>query len=91
MFDKGLAIARIAEERRLAESTIQGHLCFFIEKGTLDINRLLSPEKQEAIEAALAIVSNNSLKAVKEELGDDNCSYGEIKWMVTHLKCLASK
>jgi hypothetical protein len=90
MFNKGFTIARIAEERGLVESTIEGHLCIFIEDGRLDINRLLSPEKQGAIEAAIAKVSTNSLKAVKTELGD-KYSYGDIRWMVAHLKHLASK
>ena len=85
LFNKGFTIACIAEERGLVESTIQGHLCFFIENGQLDINRLISPEKQDAILSALAKVSNNSLKEVKKSLGD-SCSYGDIKLMLAHQK-----
>ena len=88
MFNKGFTIARIAEERNLVESTIQGHLCFFIEDGRLDINKLLSSEKQSAIEATRAKISNNSISAVKKELGD-NYSYGDIKLMMAHQKYLA--
>jgi uncharacterized protein YpbB len=90
MFNKGLSLARIAEERGLVESTIQNHLCFFIEKGNLDINRLLPPEKQTAIESALSQSSNNSLKAVKQALGDRH-SYGDIKLVLAHQRHLASK
>ena len=90
MFSKGFTIARIAEERGLVESTIQGHLCFFVEKGKIDINKLLSPEKQASIEAALAQVSNHSFKAVKDVLGD-NFSYGEIKLMAACQKHLTSE
>lgn len=64
MFNKGFTIARITEKRGLVESTIQSHLYFFIEKGKLDINRLLSPEKQDPIEAAFVRVPYNSIKAV---------------------------
>ncbi|MBW2368023.1 MAG: helix-turn-helix domain-containing protein [Deltaproteobacteria bacterium] len=87
MFNKGVTIARIAQERSLVESTIQGHLCFFIEKGKLDINRLLSPEKQSIINTALSQSPNNSLKEVKKELGDKS-SYGDIKLMMAHQKHL---
>jgi len=90
MFNKGLSLARIAKERGLVESTIQGHLSFFVEKGELDINRLLSPEKQKSIESALARSTGNSLKVIKQELGD-RYTYGDIKLVLAHQKHLASK
>ena len=89
MFNNGLTIARIAQERGLIQSTIEGHLSFFVEKGELDINKLLSPEKQQAIEKELATDHNNSLSEVKNVLGDDY-SYGEIKMMLACQKYLAS-
>ena len=49
-----------------------------MEKGKLEINKLLSPEKQQAIEKELAVDHNNSLKEVRNALGDDY-AYGEIK------------
>jgi len=90
MFNKGLTIALIAQERGLVQSTIEGHLTFFVEKGKLDINKLLSPEKQQAIEKELATDHNNSLGEVKNALGDDY-SYGEIKMMLAYQKHLASE
>ena len=90
MFNQGFTVASIAEERGLVENTIQGHLCSFVETGSLDISRVLSPEKQAAIEAALGKVPDNSIKGAKKELGD-NYSYGDIKLMVAFQKHLASK
>ncbi len=87
MFNKGLTIARIAQTRGLVQSTIEGHLSFFVEKGKLDINKLLSSEKQQAIEKELAIDHNDSLSEVKIALGD-TCSYGEIKMMLACRKYL---
>ncbi len=89
MFNNGLTIARIAQERGLVQSTIEGHLSFFVEKGELDINKLLSPEKQQAIEKELDRDHNNSLSEVKNALGDDY-SYGEIKMILAYQKYLAS-
>jgi uncharacterized protein YpbB len=56
-----------------------------VEKGKLDINKLLSPEKQQAIEKELAAAQNNSLKDIKNALGDD-FSYGEIRMMLAYRK-----
>ena len=83
MFKKGLSISRIAAERGLVESTIQGHLCSFVEKGNLDLNELLSSEKQSVIKTAIAKVSDHALRTIKEILGNDY-SYGEIKLMLAH-------
>jgi len=90
MFNKGLTIAGIAKERGLVRSTIEGHLSFFLEKGKLDINKLLSPEKQQAIEKELAADHDNSLSEVKNALGDDY-SYGEIRMMLACQKHLVSE
>ncbi len=90
MFNKGLTIAKIAKERGLVQNTIEGHLAFFVETGKLDVNKLLSPEKQLAIKKELAMDHNNSLSEVKNTLGDDY-SYGEIRMIISFLKYLASK
>ena len=74
----------------MVQSTIEVHLCFFVENGTLDISHLLSPEKQQAIEKKLASTHNDSLGQIKNELGDDY-SYGEIKMMLAHRKHLSTK
>jgi len=90
MFQKGMAIDQIAKERGLTETTIQGHLGFYVENGGLGIERVLSPEKQLAIGEKIAEVGGLSTKAVKTELGDA-VSYGDIKLMMSHLKFLETK
>jgi ribonuclease D len=90
MFNKGGTISGIAEERGLVQATIEGHLSFFVGKGKLDIDKLLSPEKQQVIKKELAAEQNNTLSKIKKELGDDY-SYGAIKMMLAHQKHLASK
>ena len=90
MFTQGMGIPEIAKERGFVESTIQGHLGFYVETGKLNIDKLILPERQKAIEKILATAPNNSYKAIKNELGDD-FSYGEIKLMLSHQYYLASK
>jgi len=89
LFNKGMSIPGIAEKRGLVESTIQSHLCFFVKTGQLDINKLLSPEKQQAIGETLALASHNSLTQIKNELGE-GYDYGEIKMVIAHQQFLAS-
>jgi len=89
LFKRGFSIADIAEKRGLVENTIRGHLSFYIENGDLDIDQLLSPEKQFRMEEVLSQQSYSSLKTLKTELGDD-FSYGDIKLMISYLKYLDS-
>ncbi len=90
LFNKGRSIPEIAQERGLVKSTIEGHLSFFVEKGKLDISRLVIEEKQKIIKEKLISCETNSLKEVKESLGKD-VSYGEIKMVIAHEKYLLSK
>jgi uncharacterized protein YpbB len=90
MFNKGLTIAEIAEERGLVKSTIETHMSFFVEKGKLNIDKLLSPEKQKAIKKELVKDQNYSLNKVKNTLGGDY-KYGEIRMMIALQKYIATK
>lgn len=85
MFDKGLTIEKIAKERGLAISTIEGHLSLFVEAGQLDIGKLVTPEKQRAIESQLSDTPGKLLGEIKNALGEDY-SYGEIKLVMAHMK-----
>ncbi len=83
LFEKGLTIPQIAEQRGLVNSTIEGHLAFWIEKGVLGIDQVIPPQKQIAIGRQLDKNTNGSLKNVKEALGPDY-SYGEIRMVLAH-------
>ena len=88
LFKDGLSVDKIAEERGLAPTTIQGHLCSFIAKGELAVDLLVQDkEKQAAI--ATVVSPDKTLSQMKEELGDDY-SYGEIRAVVAHLQHLES-
>jgi hypothetical protein len=71
------------------ENTIQGHLAVYLETGDLDIDQLLSPEKQFRMKEVLSQQSYSSLKTLRTDLGDD-FSYGDIKLMISYLKYLNS-
>jgi ribonuclease D len=84
-FQRGATIEQIAAQRGLAVSTIEGHLAFFVAQGELQIGKLVADEKRRTIEQKIADMQGTSLKELKTAVGDD-CSYGEIKMVLAHLK-----
>jgi ATP-dependent DNA helicase RecQ len=81
-YQDGLNAEEIARKRSLKVSTIYEHLAKLLEAGyEIDINQLVSKNKQEYIRLAIKKVGYQSLKTLKENLGD-NYSYEEIKLVV---------
>ena len=79
MFQQGLSIDEIAQNRNLSRGTILTHLAELLESGeALDMERLIRPERYDVIANALKEVGGELLKPVKEFLGDDY-SYDEIR------------
>jgi len=79
MFKSGLGIAKIAEARGIARSTVETHLVRFIQSGEITVEDLVDKQKVEPIRNAILQVNAGSAVApVKEVLGDDY-SYGEIR------------
>jgi uncharacterized protein YpbB len=83
MFKSGLSVDRIAAERGLVRSTIEGHLGFFVEQGKLDVARLVDEEKKLVIEQKIDAMRDATLGEIKKALGDDY-SYSEIKLIYAH-------
>ncbi|MDZ7758805.1 MAG: helix-turn-helix domain-containing protein [Desulfovermiculus sp.] len=83
LFKKGHNPAQIAATRGLTQSTIEGHLSTLVHQGELGIDELLSADRQEAIEKAIAEAEGSSLKEIKEIIGDE-FSYGQIKIVLAH-------
>ena len=81
LYNKGLAIEAIAQERELTIGTVVGHLIFLMEKKLIkfdEIDKLVDHNKQKKIKAAVEKVGAEKLKPIKEELGEE-VSYEEIK------------
>ncbi|MFP4429147.1 MAG: helix-turn-helix domain-containing protein, partial [Desulfovermiculus sp.] len=83
LFKKGNTPDQIAAARGLARSTIETHLSSLVHQGELGIDELLAPDIQESIEQAISAAEGDSLKEIKNMLGDE-ISYGQIKIVLAH-------
>jgi len=70
LHQQGLSMGEIAHQRQLKPSTIANHLERLILNGeTVDLDRLVSGERQEQIRAALRRAEGLSLTAIRDRLG----------------------
>ena len=77
LYRRGMSVNDIAKSRNLTAQTIEGHLAYHVQKGEINIEELISPEKLLIIEAALTDFKGGSIIPIKEKLGGD-ISFGEI-------------
>lgn len=76
---QGLSPSEIALERELRLGTIIEHLCQLFELDQdIDLNSLVSPERQVPIFEAIEKVGSHSLRAIRDELGE-TFDYNEIR------------
>jgi len=82
LYKSGKTIGEIARERNLTAQTIEGHLSYYVQKGLIGIEELVSREKVVLIEPMVREFHNgSSITPIKEKLGD-NFSYGEIRLVI---------
>ena len=85
LFRKGYDILKIAAERELAASTIEGHIAGFVRTGEVSIQELVDPSKIEAIVRAVQESDDKGFGVVKAKLGDAY-TYGEIRAVANHIE-----
>jgi ATP-dependent DNA helicase RecQ len=79
LWEQGKTPDEIARVRKLARSTVLGHLEVLILKGrSLDLSRIVPAEKAALIKEALTRVQQDRLSSVKEILRD-TATYDEIR------------
>ena len=78
MFKEGKAISEIAKERSFTIQTIEGHLAYFVEQGSIKIEELISRDRLSLLEKGMKNFKGGSITEIKEQVGAD-ISFGEIK------------
>ena len=78
LYQDGLSLPDIALKRDVRLNTINGHISKLIEAGyEIDIDRLVSSERQSVISGAIAEVGTHSLRNIREVTGE-TYDYQEI-------------
>jgi ATP-dependent exoDNAse (exonuclease V) alpha subunit len=82
LYKMGKTVGEIAEERSLTTQTIESHLSYYVQKGLIGIEELVSREKLILIEPmVIEFRHGNSITPIKEKLGND-VSYGDIRLVI---------
>ncbi len=84
LWKAGRSIADIASLRRLAVSTIEGHLLSYVERGEIKLSELVSHELAEFVRSTLRAMSyqeGQPLKPVVSAL-EGRLSYGEVRFVI---------
>lgn len=90
LFKEGKEIEEIAEMRKMAHSTIEGHLAHFVLSGEVDlkdINRLVPLERHNTIGEFFINNGDMKLADAKQQLGDEY-SWGELRIVRNYLEFL---
>lgn len=79
LYHRGLDVDAIAKERSISPTTVGGHLAEALEAGqAVDLDRLLDPDRQRTIEAAVRAVGADLLRPIMDHLGE-GYTYHEIR------------
>lgn len=85
LYKQNYSIKEIANQRNLSINTIQNHLSRYVESGEIQPGELIDINKVAPIIKIALSQTIQSLKAIKEELGDD-FSYFEINVAIAYSK-----
>ena len=81
LYKEGKSIEEICKERNLVKVTIEGHLAHYVFTGEINIDDVVSKQKQQQIKDAVIIHGSLSHKTLIDNLPKD-VSYGEIKMVL---------
>ena len=81
LYKEGKSIEEICKERNLVKATIEGHLAHYVFTGEINIDDMVSKQKQQQIKDAVLIHGSLIHKTLIDNLPKD-VSYGEIKMVL---------
>lgn len=81
LYKEEKSIEEICKERNLVKATIEGHLAHYVFTGEINIDDVVSKQKQQQIRGAILIHGSLSHKTLIDNLPKD-VSYGEIKMVL---------
>ena len=70
LYREGVSVSDIAKTRNLAVQTIEGHLAYYVQRGEISIEQLITQEKLLLIEPLIKNFNGGSITSIKEQLGN---------------------
>lgn len=88
---QGLTTSQIAAERKMAVSTIEGHLTECVAEGVCEVSEFVAEDRVEEIELAAKQLDTLFMTTIREHLGD-GYTYTEIRYVLArqHKAALAN-
>lgn len=78
LYQEGRAVGDIAKERNLTIQTVEGHLAYYVQNGSIKIDDLVSREKIVLIEPELRNFEGGAIAPIKGKIGN-RATWGEIR------------
>ena len=78
LFKEGKTLSEIAKERKMAQSTIEGHLAYFVAKHEVKATELVPQKRLSVMLSAIEELKSIKLNDVRDHLGK-SYSFSEIK------------
>jgi len=91
LYNEGLSLEQIAEQRNLTVTTIEGHLAQMIKTGDLPVLKLLSQEKLNAIMKGIETIGIEGGAAALMDFLGEGYSFPELRYGINHAKFLKEK
>jgi hypothetical protein len=85
LYTEGKTVPEIAKQRNLTTQTIEGHLSYFVERGAIKVEDLITREKIVLIEPVAKNFTSGPITQIKEKLGNE-VSFGEIRLVLASLE-----
>jgi hypothetical protein len=90
LFSEGKSIGEIAKIRNFAETTIEGHLAYYVGLGEIDINLFVDKKTRKVISKFFEENPGAGLSLAKEVL-DDTITWAQLKMVKSHLEFLSNQ
>jgi uncharacterized protein YpbB len=81
LFKQGKTVSEIASDRGFTQTTIEGHLAYFIEQGEIDVLQLVDEDILNEIKSFLNSHSQAKVADIKLAL-PEHISYGQIQMVL---------
>lgn len=89
LYKQGLNPAEIAKQRGMTQGTVESHLTPFVGSGDIDINALVSPEKQTIIHKILHDVEEGAGLALIKSMLPETITFTDIRYVLAEKKRLS--